>query len=138
MHRKYSNFLIVIFIGVILLGIYYYFYNNSSSEASSDSITSSLDTTADPLSANGDAKIAEDVSFLTKLIALKTIRIDTSLFQDQSFNKLVDNNIKLDYVSSGRVNPFSPIDKIIPNNQTTIIPTTKNIITPTNKSVKTN
>lgn len=119
MHRKYSNFLIVLSIGVILLGVYSYFYNSKSEASLPDgSITSSLDTssTGDSLSIS-DTKIAEDISFLTKLIMLKNIKIDSSLFQEQSFSKLIDNNVKLDTVPYGRTNPFSPIDKVSTNSQ---------------------
>lgn len=121
MHRKYSNFLIVIFVGVILLGVYSYFYNSKSEASLSDgSITSSLDTsnTTGSISTT-DTKIAEDISFLTKLIMLKNIKIDSSLFQEQSFSKLIDNNIVLDAVPYGRTNPFSPIDKVTTTTQGT-------------------
>lgn len=123
MHRKYSNFLIISFVGVLVLGVYSYFNNELKVSASSSGgdITSSLDTSGvAPVSNTGDAKTAEDIAFLTKLIALKTIKIDTSILNDQAFKLLVDNNIKLDPVPYGRTNPFSPTDKVVANNKTTI------------------
>ncbi|OGJ06578.1 hypothetical protein A2387_01770 [Candidatus Nomurabacteria bacterium RIFOXYB1_FULL_36_10] len=123
MHRKYSNFLIISFIGVLVLGVYSYFNNDLKVSASSSGgdITSSLDASGGvPVSSTGDAKTAEDIAFLAQLIALKTIKIDTSIFNDQSFKLLVDNNIKLDPVPYGRTNPFSPADKVIANNKATI------------------
>lgn len=120
MHKKYSKFLIVSFVGVLLLGVYSYFYNDYQTEASSDSgITSSLDS-VNPIdgSVPMDAKTSEDISFLTQLISLKNIKIDTSLFEDESFTLLVDNNIKLEPVPYGRVNPFSPTEKVATNNKT--------------------
>jgi hypothetical protein len=45
-----------------------------------------------------------------KLVSLTKIKIDTSLFGDQSFKALVDNNIKLEPIPYGRTNPFSPTE----------------------------
>lgn len=120
MHKKYNHFLIISFVGVLILGVYSYFYNDLISEAASNesSIASSLDD-------NGITEtvksVSDDVAFLMKLVSLKTINIDTSLFEDKAFNLLVDNNIKLEPVPFGRVNPFSPIDNFRASSQSSYI-----------------
>lgn len=116
-HRKYSTFLILSFVAVSILGAYSYIYNLKSEAASSDSaLSSSLDVGLNALSGNNvSAKANEDIAFLMKLASLNKINIDTSLFSNQSFKLLIDNNIKLDPVPYGRSNPFSPTDKIVVN-----------------------
>lgn len=122
MHKKYSKFLIVSFIGVFILGVYSYFYNDLSSEASTDSsLVSSLDGTNTTASGDASSDIGEDVAFLLKLGSLNSINIDTSLFSSSSFNSLVDNNVRLDPVPYGRVNPFSPMDKNASNVKSSVI-----------------
>jgi hypothetical protein len=113
MHRKYSKFLIVSFIGVVILGVFSYFYNNLESAIANEdsSLSSSLGTTGvSSITISGAGKATEDTAFLIKLASLTRIKIDTSIFEDQSFKLLVDNNIKLEPVPYGRTNPFSPVD----------------------------
>lgn len=112
MHRKYSKFLIVSFVGVVVLGVFSYFYNDLQSEAANEdsSLSSSLGTTGvSPISVGGAGKATEDTAFLIKLASLTRIKIDASIFEEQSFKLLVDNNIKLEPVPYGRTNPFSPV-----------------------------
>lgn len=119
-HRKYSTFLILSFIAVSIFGGYSYLYNLKSEASSSDNaLSSSLDTVSNSLSGkNVSDKTNEDIAFLMKLASLNRINIDTSLFGNRSFKLLVDNNIKLDPVSPGRPNPFSPTDKVFVNSKT--------------------
>ena len=113
MHRKYNKFLIVSFVGVLALGAYSYFYNNLKSEAANEdsALSSSLTDTASTTSAPVNNTINEDTAFLMKLNSLKRIKIDVSLFENQAFKLLVSNNIKIDPLPYGRLNPFSPTDQ---------------------------
>lgn len=112
MHKRYSKFLILSFVGVSIFGVYSYFYNDLKSEASSESsIVSSLDINSLSVSDNASNKAAEDTAFLMKLASLTRINIDTSLFEEKTFSSLVDNNIKIEPVPYGRINPFSPTEK---------------------------
>lgn len=110
MHNRYhhNKFLIVSFIGFIILGFYVYFYNDMSEASGDSAMTSSLTTTAVAPTSGASNEAATDTAFLMKLASLTKIKIDTSLFSDQSFKILVDNNIKLESVPYGRPNPFSP------------------------------
>lgn len=117
MHKKYNKFLIVSFILISLLGIYSYFYKDLKSEAatSDSSITSSLNG-ATPLSQVGSDGAITDTAFLMNLDSLKKIKIDTSLLESKPFKLLIDNNIKLEPVPYGRINPFAPTDNVVVNN----------------------
>ena len=137
MHKKFNKFLIVSFIGVIILGVYSYFYNDLKSEASSNgSLVSSLDSTTNAAPTLDNSNASLDTAFLTKLASLTSIKIDTSLFTSKTFNSLVDNNIKLDPVPYGRTNPFSPSDKIASTTGVTVSPIKANpALSITDKSV---
>ncbi|NVN96723.1 hypothetical protein HXX01_00515 [Candidatus Nomurabacteria bacterium] len=115
MHKKYNKFLIIALILVLVLGVSSYFYNDLVSEAATAAdgegdITSSLNSTVGNVAPvdTASAKVTEDTSFLMKLNSLTVIKVDTSLFEDQGFKLLKDNNIKLTPESYGRVNPFAP------------------------------
>lgn len=131
MHKKYNKFLIISFTLVFILGVYSYFYKDFVSEvfSANDAITSSLDVTevANPTS-EVSSKTTEDIAFLVTLSSLTKIKVDTSLFTDQSFNFLVDNNVKLESVPYGRINPFAPVLSVSPV-------TPINSVIPTNKAV---
>ena len=113
MHKKYNKFLIISFVGVMMLGVYSYFNNELVvfSAEDEDAITSSLDTTM-PIAPTSEvsSKTTEDISFLMKLASLTKIKVDTSLFTDPSFKLLIDNNIKLEPAPYGRINPFAPTE----------------------------
>ncbi len=130
MHRKYNKFLIVSVIVISIFGVYSYFSNDLKSEAAigaadttdadtGSGLTSSLDTNATSTSTNNaGGEAAENTAFVIKLNSLKNIRIDTSLFTDKSFTSLVDNNVVIEEVPYGRINPFAPL-----NNFNTVIKT---------------
>lgn len=124
MHTKYNKFLIVSFIIVSILGFYSYFYNDLKSEAALDEdspLSSSLDTTTIPPPTNSNNQLVEDTAFLSKLISLTRIKVDASLFSDKAFQLLVDNNIKLEPVPYGRINPFSSTKSSITNNKLIVL-----------------
>lgn len=120
MHTKYHKFLIASFIIVSILGAYSYFYNDLKSEAAGEdtnSLSSSLDTTTIPITTNSSNQLIEDTAFLSKLGSLTRINVDASLFSTKAFELLVDNNIKLEPVPYGRINPFSPTETSLTNNR---------------------
>ena len=103
--------MIVILIG----GAYLYFSNDLNSGtivpvAFGSSLTSSTGVESFPASSFIGDKISSDISFLTTLVSLKKIKIDTSLFTNKSFNALQNNAVKIEPVIAGRINPFAPID----------------------------
>lgn len=109
----YNKFLIISTIALALGGTYLYFSNSLQKAeivpvAFGSSLSSSDNYTVEAAIAQND-KISEDISFLTSLVALKQIKIDTTLFSDKSFNKLENNTVKIEPVQAGRVNPFAPM-----------------------------
>jgi hypothetical protein len=113
----YNKFLIVSTIALVIGGAYLYFSDNLKSTdivpiAYGSSLASSNDNTVAGNSASQNDKISSDISFLSSLVALKNIKIDTSLFTDDSFNKLENNAVKIVPVTAGRENPFAPISNI--------------------------
>jgi hypothetical protein len=124
MNNKNNKFLIALFILVCMIGVYSYFHDSKSEASTTDSsLTSSLDTTAGA-SKTGSDDVVTDTAFIMNLNSLKTIKIDTSLLESQPFILLKDNNIKLDPVPYGRINPFAPTsDNVVANttNNKTVI-----------------
>ena len=71
-------------------------------------------------------------------MALTTMKIDTTFFQDPAFEALHDNNVKIDPVTPGRSNPFLPVqpDPSLNNGPQTALPpvVTNNTTQITNKT----
>lgn len=67
-----------------------------------------------------DDKISSDISFLTALISLKKIKIESELFKNKSFLSLQDNSVKIEPIIPGRANPFAPMDENSWSNAQTI------------------
>lgn len=106
MRKIYHKFLIVFVITIIFGGLYVYSSNSLKSEAAlSSSLGNSL-----PQSSSSDDKIASDISFISTLVNLNRITIDTTLFENKAFQLLKDNTVKLEPVPSGRENPFAPLE----------------------------
>lgn len=112
MKTKYKKFLVISTVFIAIGGLYLYFSNDLKSDnlvpIALGSSLASTGVTSGGSSLSGD--INSDVSFLTTLVSLKTINIDTTLFSNKSFNSLVDNIVRIEPVTPGRANPFSPID----------------------------
>ncbi|MFA5827717.1 MAG: hypothetical protein WC839_04495 [Candidatus Paceibacterota bacterium] len=111
----YNKFLIISMIVILIGGAYLYFSNDLNSGtivpvAFGSSLTSSTGVESFPASSFIGDKISSDISFLTTLVSLKKIKIDTSLFTNKSFNALQNNAVKIEPVIAGRINPFAPID----------------------------
>lgn len=115
MKRIYNKFLIISTIALFIGGVYLYFSNDLNIEAIvpvafGSSLASSTGVNVLPVSLSPKDKISSDISFLTTLVSLKKIKIDTTLFTNKSFNALENNAVKIEPVIPGRINPFAPID----------------------------
>lgn len=113
MNKKYNKFLIISTIAIFIgLGYSYFSKDVVSNDvvpiAFGSSLSSSTGEEVLPVTPNED-KISSDISFLTALVSLKNIKIDTTLFSDRSFNRLKDNGVKIEQVKAGRPNPFAPV-----------------------------
>lgn len=120
LHNKFLGFLVI---SVLLIGAYVYFSNNINVQAAATDSSSPLSSSSNGGGANNplsgkdinDTKIAEDTAFLYTLTSLTKIKIDTTLFNDSSFNALNDNTVTLEPTITGRPNPFAPIAGTLPS-----------------------
>ena len=106
-----KNILIAFIIILCVVGIYYYFFNNKSNKNLGTLISSNSDSVS-----GVSTKINEDTAFLSTLIGLSGIKIDTAIFTSQTFSSLVDNYVPVNSTSEGipgRVNPFASIEVIL-------------------------
>lgn len=114
MKSKYHKFLIVSTVALMLGGAYLHFSNDINSTgdmlpvAYGSSLSSSVGVESSETNVQNE-KISADVAFLTTLASLKKIKIDTTIFENKSFNKLENNAVKIEKVTAGRKNPFAPI-----------------------------
>lgn len=136
MKKTYHKFLIISTVAIFIGGSYIYFSNDLKNEslvpvAFGSSLSSSNDIDANTGSPILSEKLADDISFLTTLVSLKNIDIDTTFFENNSFGLLKDNRVKLDteLIKPGRSNPFSTINtsytdsKKVSSNVITDLPT---------------
>jgi hypothetical protein len=82
---------------LVLAAIGYYFYSGGSAPAASSSFTISSATTS----------VGTDVVNL--LNQIKSLRIDTSLFQAPVYESLTDFSVMVPPESIGKSNPFIPL-----------------------------
>lgn len=105
---KIKNILIFVAIGVVLVLVYIFFIKPAPEQAG---LVSSTPATALPgadgsTTTSGVSIAAED--FLTLLLSVKNIKLDSSIFSDIAFNSLRDSSIVLvPDGTEGRPNPFA-------------------------------
>lgn len=114
MRKTYKKFLVVSTVFIVIGVFYSYLSNEVKSDnvvpiAYGSSLASSADADGTSALASIGNKITSDISFLSSLVSLKKITIDTTLFTNNSFNSLRNNSVELDSVSPGRPNPFAPM-----------------------------
>ena len=114
MNKKKSNKNLIILLSILAIsGGYLYFSNNFKSDGLvAKAQGSALGVVGENTNTGTlNAKINEDISFLSTLASLKKIRIDTSLFSSDIFKRLENNAVRIEPITPGRINPFAPIDE---------------------------
>ncbi len=125
MHKPHNKTTLFIIGVLVIAGVYIYSAYGENAQAatapaSSSALSSSSNSSPMGNIVNGNAlgsndqQINADTAFLASLTSLTKIKIDTTLFMNESFNALVDNNVKLEPTPSGRTNPFAPISGVTP------------------------
>ena len=102
-----SNFkkIIIIVVIIVILALLFIFISKKSPDAIPNLSSSTEDTSTN----SQDAGAAAD-DFLTWLLSVKSINLDTSVFSDPAFVSLNDSSILLTPDGTeGRPNPFAPI-----------------------------
>jgi len=114
---KNKIFLLMLSVTMFIFAIYGILSINLKSGDIPVVFGSSLDSSNDsnPSNSSLDAEVNLDISFLNTLVLLKSISIDTSIFNNKSFKLLKDNKVKITSISPGRDNPFAPpVDSTFP------------------------
>lgn len=124
----YNKFLIALTLVIFISGAYLYVSNDKGEGIVPVAFGSSLASSnnGDETSTSVLSDINSDISFLTSLVSLKKIKIDTSLFTNISFNALQNNGVKIEPIEPGRTNPFAPMEIYKINNTSSSL---SNIIT---------
>mgnify|MGYP003552543927 CR=1 FL=1 len=106
MKSSIKNILIGLAIVAVMLGAYFYFSKNPGISTKPLTVSTNANT------AIINKNIAEDTAFLSTLIGLSSIKIDTAIFTNKSFSSLVDNTVLIGNVTevSRRSNPFAPLE----------------------------
>ena len=89
-------------IGLLLLVGLFFVYANFIKGTDNDPLLTSEQVAG----VDGSAAGEEIIAILNEL---KRIRLDTSLFENEKFNSLVDRRVDIESESVGRNNPFDPI-----------------------------
>jgi len=111
MNPKIKNIIIFVGVGVALVLVYIFFFKKPPEQTGltitpTDS-TLPTTTTTDATSQNNSAISAD---FLSKLLSVKSITLDDSIFSNSVFATLHDSSIDLTPDGTqGRPNPFAPI-----------------------------
>jgi len=117
MKNKRSHKFLITFVTVLVLGAGYLYFSNEIksngffSIAQGSALSSTQGQGVVSASTNNNSKISSDISFLSTLVSLKKIKIDTAFFSNSLFNKLQDNSVRIESIVPGRNNPFAPIDE---------------------------
>jgi hypothetical protein len=96
---KYKTILIWVGVIVILFFAYSYFFVKKDTTASGPSV----------LVVNKASVSDEERNMLQLLADMQSIRLDTSILQDNAFLNLQDFSVPLQDEPRGRTNPFAPI-----------------------------
>ncbi len=124
MNAKIKTILILAVVALILLLAYFLFLKPSPEQAP---LTSQ--TTGNPVTATStNTQNVAGTDFLTLLLNIKNIKLDTSLLSDPAFVNLNDSSIELiSDGTEGRPNPFAPLGVDLtatPVNSSTTTPVT--------------
>jgi len=111
LNRKIKNIMASILTIIALAILFSYFFNQSAVPESTSSLESQSGTSSS-LGTTGNKEFKDETSYLSTLLSLNKITIDSSLFSNASFKSLKDNTVEI--VGDGlvgRSNPFLPFDQ---------------------------
>lgn len=140
MKKFIKKFSIIITIFALVAGVYLHSSNDLKMHSLiPNAFASSLvSSNEDNSSFGSNSQVSADILFLSTLVSLKDIKIDTEFLNNQYFKSLKDNKITLTQVKAGRTNPFDQMGidsqanlgsfSSIVTNQATIITTNTAIL----------
>ena len=105
MNPKVKNIIIFVAVGIVLVLAFIYFLGGD--DIPEEGLVSSFGPNTESFS-EAEPGITQD--FLSLLLSVRSIRLDTSLFSSSSFEALRDSSVILvPDGNEGRPNPFAPI-----------------------------
>lgn len=112
MRSKILKIILLVSILILLGVVYNYVVKPKLSNKSSSSLVSSKDKNTSTATASAtNSTITKETEFLSTLLNISRINIDTSIFDSKSFESLKDNHIPIVNTEPvGRTNPFAPFD----------------------------
>ncbi len=109
MKKGLKTILIVVGILVLAIVVYSVFFNKSE-DTSNGLVSVNTSQPVSSLTPNVSTGVEIGQEFISMLLSLQGLSLDTVLFQDPAFNSLVDKTIQFrDPGGQGRPNPFAPI-----------------------------
>lgn len=124
MNPKTKNIIILVGVAVVLILIYVFFIKKSPT--ADTSLTSTTGATLPSNTGVTSGVPNTDTSFVSVLLSVKNLHLDTSIFTDPAFLSLEDGSITLvQDGTQGRPNPFAPIgsETVAPSSSATTLPT---------------
>ena len=94
----FKNFIVV----AVLIGAFAFFYNTFFKSDEGEEILVEIDQ-----SASGEAPKAA-VEFLKTLADLEKVKLDSTVFEEETYRRLKDFSVLLVPEKKGRSNPFAP------------------------------
>lgn len=108
MNPKTKNIIILVGVAVVLILIYIFFIKKGP--APDTSLTSSTGTSIPSNDSTLNETLNIDTNFVSVLLNVKNLKLDSSIFTDPAFLALRDGSITLvQDGTQGRPNPFAPI-----------------------------
>jgi hypothetical protein len=98
--KKYKTSLVIFSVILLLFGGYYYWSTSSTSENAGQLTTESSSAAASSLAGR---------EILAALRELRSLRIDSSVFESAVYKSLVDYTIATTSEPLGRLDPFAPL-----------------------------
>ena len=102
--NAFSRYRTVILIGILVIGgffAYTYFFTGAPQKALSVTSSAGVNSTVDQ-------------DLIALLTTLKSIKLESGIFSDQSFRSLQDYSQTLVPEPVGRTNPFAPLGNVTP------------------------
>lgn len=103
---KKLKILMAVLIILIIFFVYSVFFSGDNKKENNLSVSNNATQTG--ATAKTDS-FAEGQEILDMLSSLKSVKMDTSFFNDKTFKSLVDFSVEIAPQPAGRSNPFSPI-----------------------------
>jgi hypothetical protein len=133
MKGNIKNLILLVVIGAVLVFVYFYFFQKDEPEENLVSNSLVTPTNVNVNTVNPSLPLDDEFAgqIVSTLSSIKTINLDTRIFESLAFKSLMDGTVVLTPDQNvGRLNPFAPIG--VDRNANTTIPTSTTNTNPLN------